>query len=99
MFVHKLTFFQGMVLVYFSANAYLIEAFPAYVASALAAKTVVRSAAGAAMPLFIVQMYHRLSNGGAASLLGGLAIVMAMVPYAFAKWGAKIRARSKRAAI
>ncbi len=29
-----------MVVIYFSANAYLIDAFPNYVASALAAKTV-----------------------------------------------------------
>ncbi len=32
----------GMVVIYFSANAYLIDAFPDYVASALAAKTVSR---------------------------------------------------------
>lgn len=51
------------------------------------------------MPLFITQMFHRLTNGGASSLLGGLAIVMAMIPWAFAKWGAQIRARSKRAAV
>ncbi|WWD22602.1 hypothetical protein CI109_107095 [Kwoniella shandongensis] len=88
----------GMVLVYFSANAYLIEAFPDYVASALAAKTVVRSAAGAAMPLFIVQMFRRLGNGGAASLLAGIAVIMAIIPFAFARWGQSIRAKSKRAA-
>ncbi|GFZ50359.1 hypothetical protein JCM24511_08116 [Saitozyma sp. JCM 24511] len=69
--------------VYFSANAYLIEALPA----ALAAKTVVRSAAGAVMPLFITQMFHGLGNGGAAKLLGGVAIIMAMIPLASAKWG------------
>ncbi|ODN73705.1 hypothetical protein, variant [Cryptococcus amylolentus CBS 6039] len=89
----------GMVLVYFSANAYLIEAFPDYVASALAAKTVVRSAAGAAMPLFITQMFHGLTNGGAASLLAGVAVIMALIPFGFAKWGKQIRAKSKRAAI
>ncbi|WVQ94617.1 hypothetical protein IAU59_001697 [Kwoniella sp. CBS 9459] len=89
----------GMVLVYFSANAYLIEAFPDYVASALAAKTVVRSGAGAAVPLFITYMFEGLGNGGAASLLAGLAIIMAVIPFAFAKYGAKIRAKSKRAAI
>ncbi len=50
-----------MVIIYFSANAYLIDAFPDYVASALAAKTVVRSGMGAAMPLFIVPV-SGLSN-------------------------------------
>ncbi|WVR03029.1 hypothetical protein IAU60_000018 [Kwoniella sp. DSM 27419] len=88
----------GMVLVYFSANAYLIEAFPDYVASALAAKTVVRSAAGAAMPLFIAIMYRALGNGGASSLLAGVAIIMALIPFGFARYGAAIRAKSKRAA-
>ena len=89
----------GMVLVYFSANAYLIEAFPDYVASALAAKTVVRSGAGAAMPLFITYMFHGLGNGGAASLLAGVAVIMAIIPFAFYKYGKSIRAKSKRAAV
>lgn len=56
-----------VVTIYFSANAYIIDAFPGYVASALAAKTVVRSGSGAAMPLFITAMYHNLGNGWAAS--------------------------------
>ena len=42
-----------MVIIYFSANAYLIDSFPSYVASVLASKTVVRSGMGAAIPLFI----------------------------------------------
>lgn len=37
----------GMVIIYFSANAYLIDAFPDYVASALAAKTVRLATLGA----------------------------------------------------
>jgi hypothetical protein len=57
----------GMVTIYFSANAYIIDAFPGYVASALAAKTVIRSGSGAAMPLFITAMFHNLGNGWAAS--------------------------------
>lgn len=88
----------GMVLVYFSANAYLIEAFPDYVASAMAAKTVVRSGAGAAMPLFITYMFRGLGNGPAASILGGVAVVMAIIPFAFHRYGKAIRAKSKRAA-
>lgn len=87
----------GMVLVYASANGYLIAAFPGYVASALAAKTVVRSAAGGAMPLFISIMFRGLGTGPAASLLGGVAVIMAMIPWAFKRWGRQIRMRSKRA--
>ena len=66
----------GMVIIYFSANAYLIDAFPGYVASALAAKTVIRSGSGAAMPLFITAMYHNLGNGWAASTWAFISLAM-----------------------
>ena len=66
----------GMVDIYFSANAYIIDAFPGYVASALAAKTVVRSGSGAAMPLFITAMYHNLGNGWAASVWAFISLGM-----------------------
>ncbi|TFK56897.1 MFS general substrate transporter [Heliocybe sulcata] len=88
----------GMVVIYFAANAYLIDAFPAYVASALAAKVVVRSGMGAAMPLFMTQMFHGLGNGWAASLLAFLALAICPIPFLFYKYGKSIRARSKRAA-
>lgn len=65
-----------VVIIYFSANAYLIDAFPGYVASALAAKTVIRSGSGAAMPLFITAMYHNLGNGWAASTWAFISLAM-----------------------
>ena len=67
---------RTVVTIYFSANAYIIDAFPGYVASALAAKTVVRSGAGAAMPLFITAMYHNLGNGWAASTWAFVSLAM-----------------------
>ena len=70
----------GMVTIYFSANAYIIDAFPGYVASALAAKTVVRSGSGAAMPLFITAMYHNLGNGWAASTWAFISLGMVSWP-------------------
>ncbi|KAH9832884.1 MFS general substrate transporter [Rhodofomes roseus] len=87
----------GMVIIYFSANAYLIDAFPGYVASALAAKTVIRSGSGAAMPLFIEAMYHNLGNGWAASVWGFISLAMIPIPFLFYRYGKAIRARSKRA--
>lgn len=71
-----LPFGFGMVTIYFAANAYIIDAFPGFVASALAAKTVVRSGSGAAMPLFITAMYHNLGNGWAASVWAFISIGM-----------------------
>ena len=88
----------GMVIIYFSANAYLIDAFPGYVASALAAKTVIRSGSGAAMPLFITAMYHNLGNGWAASTWAFISLAMIPIPFLFYRYGRSIRARSKRAA-
>ncbi|KAJ7688303.1 major facilitator superfamily domain-containing protein [Mycena rosella] len=87
----------GMVVIYSSANAYLIDAFPGYVASALAAKTVIRSGAGAAMPLFIVQMFRGLGNGWAASLLAFVALAMVPILVLFYRYGKAIRAKSRRA--
>ncbi|PCH37676.1 MFS general substrate transporter [Wolfiporia cocos MD-104 SS10] len=88
----------GMVIIYFSANAYIIDAFPGYVASALAAKTVIRSGSGAAMPLFIEAMYHNLGNGWAASVWAFISIGMIPIPFLFYRYGKAVRARSKRAA-
>ncbi|KAF7790036.1 hypothetical protein EIP86_000985 [Pleurotus ostreatoroseus] len=88
----------GMVTIYFSANAYIIDAFPGYVASALAAKTVVRSGSGAAMPLFITAMFHNLGNGWAASTWAFISLAMVPIPFFFYRYGRGIRAKSKRAA-
>ncbi|KAA1467121.1 MFS general substrate transporter [Dentipellis sp. KUC8613] len=96
--ISGLPFGLGLVVVYFSANAYLIETFQAYVASALAAKTVVRSGLGAAMPLIIVPMFHNLGNEWGATLLAFLALAILPIPYLFYFYGKSIRARSKRAA-
>ncbi len=65
-----------MVVLYFSANAYLIDAFPGYVASALAAKIVIRSGLGAATPLFITAMFHNLGNGWAASVWAFISLAL-----------------------
>ncbi|KAA1473236.1 MFS general substrate transporter [Dentipellis sp. KUC8613] len=96
--ISGLPFGFGLVVLYFSANAYLIETFQAYVASALAAKTVVRSGLGAAMPLIIVPMFHNLGNEWGATLLAFLALAILPIPYLFYFYGKSIRARSKRAA-
>ncbi|KAL0094187.1 major facilitator superfamily domain-containing protein [Phycomyces blakesleeanus] len=87
----------GMVLVYYSANNYIIDCFPRYVTSALAAKTLVRSGTGAAFPLFIIQMYHGMGNQWASTLLAFISLAIVPIPYAFYFYGARIRARSKTA--
>ncbi|GAA5800268.1 major facilitator superfamily domain-containing protein [Helicostylum pulchrum] len=88
----------GMVIVYYSANNYIIDCFSRYVTSALAAKTLIRSGSGAAFPLFIVQMYHGLNNQWASTLLAFIALAIVPIPFVFYKYGARIRASSKSAA-
>lgn len=66
-----------------------------YAASAIAANTIARSACGAAAPLFTNQMFTALGVGGGGSLIGGVAAVMAVIPFLFYKYGKQIRIRSK----
>lgn len=66
-----------------------------YAASAIAANTVARSACGAAAPLFTDQMFTKLGIGGGGSLIGGVAVLLALIPFAFYKYGESIRIKSK----
>jgi DHA1 family multidrug resistance protein-like MFS transporter len=66
-----------------------------YAASALAANTVCRSACGAAAPLFTKYMFDALGVGGGGSLIGGIAVLLAPIPFVFYKYGGPIRKRSK----
>lgn len=95
--ISGIPFGYGMVIVYYAANNYIIDCFPRYVTSALAAKTLIRSGSGAAFPLFINQMYARLNNQWASTLLAFISIAILPIPFCFYRWGASIRARSKSA--
>lgn len=66
-----------------------------YAASALAANTVARSGAGSAAPLFTQYMFDALGVGGGGSLIGGVAVLLAPIPFIFYKYGEPIRKRSK----
>ena len=66
-----------------------------YAASAIAANTIARSACGAAAPLFTNQMFSALGVGGGGSLIGGVATILAFIPFVFYKYGKQIRIRSR----
>lgn len=87
----------GFILLYNSANNYIVDSYQHYAASALAAKTFVRSLWGAAVPLFTIQMYHRLGYQWASSLLAFISLACCGIPYVFYFFGAKIRQKSKYA--
>ena len=85
----------SITLIFVSFLNYLTDTYLMYAASAIAANTVVRSACGAAAPLFTNQMFTALGVGGGASLVGGIAAVLAVVPFVFYKYGEGIRKRSR----
>ncbi|KAJ6510594.1 hypothetical protein C8R45DRAFT_392866 [Mycena sanguinolenta] len=64
-------------------------------ASALAAGMASRALVGSVFPLFTLQMYHALSVQGSTSLLGGIACLLAPLPFIFRVYGGRMRERSK----
>lgn len=87
----------GFIFLYNAANNYLVDSYQHQAASALAAKTFLRSFWGAAVVLFTAQMYKRLGYQWASSLLAFIALACCAIPYVFYFYGAKIRSRSKYA--
>jgi multidrug resistance protein len=87
----------GFIFLYNSANNYLVDSYQHQAASALAAKTFIRSFWGASTVLFTNQMYARLGYQWATSLLAFLALACCAIPFLFYKFGATIRAKSKYA--
>lgn len=82
-----------------SMQAYVVDAYPRYAASAMAAVLVLRSLAGFGFPLFAPSMYDTLGYGWGNSLLAFVAIVLGVPsPYLLWKYGEVLRARSKFAA-
>jgi hypothetical protein len=87
----------GFIFLYNSANNYLVDSYQHLAASALAAKTCIRSFWGACVVLFTTQMYHRLGDQWASSLLAFLALACCLIPFIFYFKGEAIRRRSRYA--
>lgn len=85
----------SFTLVFISLLSYIVDCYTVYAASALAANTIIRSAVGAAFPLFTRQMYLGLGANWASSLLGLVALALTPFPYIFYVYGSKIRGWSK----
>ncbi|KAL4995519.1 major facilitator superfamily domain-containing protein [Aspergillus recurvatus] len=85
----------SMMLIFVAYFNYIVDSYLMYAASAIAANTVCRSAAGAAAPLFTNYMFHTLGVGGGGSLLGGVATLLAIIPFVFYRYGERLRIRSR----
>lgn len=88
-------FGMGTILVYSGIFTFLVDAYPVYAASSLAANSFARSSFGAAFPLFGVQMYHKLGDQWATSLLAFLTVAMMPFPILFFKYGKQLRGKSR----
>ncbi|KAI7112116.1 hypothetical protein KC337_g18815, partial [Hortaea werneckii] len=76
-------------------KTFLVECYPLYAASALAANSFARSSFAAAFPLFGVQMYNTLGYQWASSLLAFIALAMTPFPILFFQYGKRLRGNSR----
>ncbi|MCJ1424197.1 hypothetical protein MMC29_002084 [Sticta canariensis] len=90
-----LPFGIGFVLIFQALLNYLGDAYEIFAASAMAASSFTRSIFGAVLPFAGLPMYRKLGIPWATSLLGFLSLAMTIVPFAFIKYGDRIRAGSK----
>ncbi|CAG8089464.1 unnamed protein product [Penicillium salamii] len=88
-------FGAGTILVYSGIFTFLVDAYPTFAASALAANSFTRSSFGGIFPLFGIQMYNNLGFHWATSLLAFLTLVMTPFPYLFYRYGSQIRKKSR----
>jgi MFS family permease len=81
----------GGIGLFMPLTTYLVDCYPMYAASAIAANTVFRSLAGMLLPLAGPSMYKNLGLGWGNSLLGFICVIMIPVPLLLHRYGAKLR--------
>ncbi|KAK5123537.1 hypothetical protein LTR85_002575 [Meristemomyces frigidus] len=85
----------GNILCFSGIFTFLVECYPLYAASALAANSFARSSFAAAFPLFGVQMYNRLGYQWASTVLAFIALAMTPFPILFFRYGKRLRGSSR----
>lgn len=83
----------GFYTIFQASLNYLVDTFPKYGASAIAANTFLRSCFAAAFPMFINPMFHNMGVDWATTVFACLAVLAIPVPYYFFFYGRSIRAR------
>ncbi|RYP43742.1 hypothetical protein DL768_009734 [Monosporascus sp. mg162] len=86
----------GLVMVFLGINSYLTDCHDRFSASALAANTMLRPLFGAGFALFSNDLDQKLGAPWATSLLGFVAVAMAVLPFIFFKYGSRLRAFERR---
>lgn len=86
-----------LITLLIGGNSYIVDSYSDFAASAIAAKTFLRSIIGAMIPLFVNQMFHGLGFQYAGLLVAMVAVLISPIPFVFYKYGEGIRLRSARA--
>ncbi|TGJ86490.1 hypothetical protein E0Z10_g2244 [Xylaria hypoxylon] len=81
----------GIMGLFLPITTYLVDSYPMYSASAIAANIILRSTVGALLPLAGPPLYDSLGLGWGNSLLGFICIAMIPLPIIFLKFGARLR--------
>ncbi|EMC99669.1 hypothetical protein BAUCODRAFT_30045 [Baudoinia panamericana UAMH 10762] len=85
----------GNIFCFGGIFTFLVECYPLYAASALAANSFARSSFAAAFPLFGIQMFDKLGYQWASTLLAFIALAMTPFPILFFKFGKRLRGGSR----
>ncbi|KAI1775704.1 major facilitator superfamily domain-containing protein [Hypoxylon cercidicola] len=81
----------GIMGLFLSITTYLVDSYPTYAASAIAANIILRSIVGALLPLAGPPLYTSLGLGWGNSVLGFICIAMIPFPIIFYTFGARLR--------
>jgi MFS family permease len=81
----------GIMGLFLPITTYLVDSYPMYAASAIAANIILRSTVGALLPLAGPPLYDSLGLGWGNSLLGFICVAMIPLPIIFYKFGARLR--------
>ncbi|PYI08794.1 MFS multidrug transporter [Aspergillus sclerotiicarbonarius CBS 121057] len=85
----------GFFTIFQAALNYLVDNFPAYAASAVAANAFLRSSMASIFPPLTTRMYNELGVRWATNLLAFVALAMTPIPWLFYFYGRRIAARGK----
>ncbi|RSH92160.1 hypothetical protein EHS25_008575 [Saitozyma podzolica] len=85
----------SILTIYITAFVYLSECYGSYASSAIAAQSFARNMIGGSFSFFTIDMYDNLTPRWAIFLMGCIALLLAIVPFAAFWRGPQIRARSR----
>ena len=90
-----ITFGCGFMLIFIAMLNYLTDAYETFSASAQSASSCTRALSGAALPVAASPMFNALGVNWVCSMLALVSLPMSLVPFAFIKYGQRIRTNSK----